>query len=350
MQDRVPVDPGRVLITPENGAAPYYATMARADNPTQEGTPLNKANLLKDATAALYGLDASAVPDDVLAWLGKYNLHWWKRSEDKSPYGYVEVRTLQESRMYWDIDHSSSGRYPVNVSYSDSIVIDQSTGAVSLNDPSTITLINQEHSNSELNTQITAFTNAVRGKYLLKSDVIYYVNADATITGNDYSDDDTGEWYEIEIKGGHYYKVSSQRGVVEIAEEYVSSADREAYPNGGVSDGYVYEYLGVPTDNVISAPKMVIGSYVGGGVVTTLTLHTSFAPKLLIVMPESDLTLSLLIAVKGVNYNGDNTNSGSSTSVVDYTWGESSVSWTTSNTTETMYNEANRLYHYIIFG
>ena len=65
MQDRVPVNPGRVKITPEGGSA-YYATMVRADNPTQEGTPINKASLLKDTTAALYGLGADAVPDEVL--------------------------------------------------------------------------------------------------------------------------------------------------------------------------------------------------------------------------------------------------------------------------------------------
>jgi len=34
------------------------------------GTSLDKANLLKDTTAALYGLDAEAVPDDVLQLLG----------------------------------------------------------------------------------------------------------------------------------------------------------------------------------------------------------------------------------------------------------------------------------------
>lgn len=36
---------------------------------TQTGTPLNKASLLKDTTAALYGLENTAVPDDVLAKL-----------------------------------------------------------------------------------------------------------------------------------------------------------------------------------------------------------------------------------------------------------------------------------------
>lgn len=65
MKDRVAVNSGRVLITPESGS-PYYATVTRADNPTQEGTPLNKASLLKDATALLFGLGADAVPDDVL--------------------------------------------------------------------------------------------------------------------------------------------------------------------------------------------------------------------------------------------------------------------------------------------
>lgn len=37
---------------------------------SQMGTMLNKANLLKDATAALYGLGAEAVPDEVLAKAG----------------------------------------------------------------------------------------------------------------------------------------------------------------------------------------------------------------------------------------------------------------------------------------
>lgn len=69
MLDRIPTtgQEGRVLVTPENGGAPFYAKIQMADNPTQEGTPLNKNSLLKDATAALFGLGANAVPDDVLS-------------------------------------------------------------------------------------------------------------------------------------------------------------------------------------------------------------------------------------------------------------------------------------------
>lgn len=69
MKDRLPTKPGRVLITPDDGSTPFYAVMTRADEPTEDGTPLSKANLLKDTTAAAVGLTSDAVPDEVLAAL-----------------------------------------------------------------------------------------------------------------------------------------------------------------------------------------------------------------------------------------------------------------------------------------
>lgn len=64
MQDRVPRYPGRVKLTPVSGQANTY-DMVRADNPTQKGDPINKNTLLKDTTAALFGLGKDAVPDGV---------------------------------------------------------------------------------------------------------------------------------------------------------------------------------------------------------------------------------------------------------------------------------------------
>lgn len=46
--DRVPVYPGRVRMTPVSGQANVY-DMVRADQPTQEGTPINKALFDKKA-------------------------------------------------------------------------------------------------------------------------------------------------------------------------------------------------------------------------------------------------------------------------------------------------------------
>ena len=74
MQDRISAYPGRVKLTPVAGQAGTY-DLTRADQPTQEGTPLNKASLLSDETVQawsayghLWDKDVSEVtPDDVLA-------------------------------------------------------------------------------------------------------------------------------------------------------------------------------------------------------------------------------------------------------------------------------------------
>lgn len=70
MKDRIPLYPGRVKLNPVTGQENTY-DMVRADSPVQEGTPLNKASLLRDNTAALYGQSADAVPDDILSILSK---------------------------------------------------------------------------------------------------------------------------------------------------------------------------------------------------------------------------------------------------------------------------------------
>lgn len=65
MQDRVPLHAGRVKLTPVAGTTDKF-DMEMADEPTVEGTPLNKANLLSDATAAMLGLGTDATVDDAL--------------------------------------------------------------------------------------------------------------------------------------------------------------------------------------------------------------------------------------------------------------------------------------------
>ena len=65
MQDRVSLYPGRVKLVPVAGQENTY-DMVRADEPTQKGDPLSKDTFLKDDTATLFGLDNTALPDDVL--------------------------------------------------------------------------------------------------------------------------------------------------------------------------------------------------------------------------------------------------------------------------------------------
>ena len=68
MKDRVPLYPGRVTLTPVSGQANTY-DMVRADQPTEQGTPLNKENLLSDETAAALGLSGDPTVDDAFGAL-----------------------------------------------------------------------------------------------------------------------------------------------------------------------------------------------------------------------------------------------------------------------------------------
>lgn len=59
MKDRIPTYPGRVEVTHEDGTK-EFVTVKRADEPTQEGTALNKGNLLDDNAAYRCELDGIA--------------------------------------------------------------------------------------------------------------------------------------------------------------------------------------------------------------------------------------------------------------------------------------------------
>lgn len=59
MNDRIPTRPGRVKLTKDDGSV-FYAVMERADEPTQEGTPLNKATLFNSDNSARFGAETPA--------------------------------------------------------------------------------------------------------------------------------------------------------------------------------------------------------------------------------------------------------------------------------------------------
>lgn len=73
MKDRVPLYPGRVKLTPVSGQENVY-DMVRADEPTQEGDPLNKSTFLTDSTASFFGMDSAAVPNDIFNILKNVSL------------------------------------------------------------------------------------------------------------------------------------------------------------------------------------------------------------------------------------------------------------------------------------
>lgn len=262
MKDRVPLYPGRVTLTPVSGQANTF-DLVRADQPTQDGTPLNKASLLKDATAALFGLGTDAVPDDVLDWLGAYNQYWWSLTTP-AVYGYTEVRTTDANRRWMD--------YTQTLYCSKSISIDQSNGAISLVDP-----VRKQTGTSQ--NDVGVFRS-----YLISNAPIYISGIANSIflvpSGISNSqlpievfNEDNGYW-GIHSTVNSLQKITSQYGFSSGLEtSFLHSASRDAYPDSGTdSEGNTYCYLGIPFENaVLSAreikgrARIAVGSYTGTG-------------------------------------------------------------------------------------
>lgn len=324
MKDRVPLYPGRVTLTPVSGQANTY-DLTRADQPTQEGTPLNKASLLKDATAALFGLGTDAVPDDALHLLSRFpsglgNEYIWSKSQ------YQEIKTSSSL--------SFSGKNTSSILCSNQITLD-SSGNISLFNPETYTL-----------TQIEGNRSILKGKYVFYhpdstygDDRIKYVDETAQI--NTVS----GGGISINVPSGGYI-VSSQLEVV----SYVNSPSPDAYPPA-VSDGYTYVPLGQIGDKI----RIATGSYTGTGTYGAShpnSLTFGFEPKMVFIGAERQSSANCAFVFNGqttfsrTNSGGGGDSADCSFSGNTFTWYSTSSSWGSA----AQMNSANVEYLYFAIG
>lgn len=351
MQDRVPLYPGRVTLTPVSGQANTY-DLTRADQPTQEGTPLNKASLLKDATAALFGLGTDAVPDDVLDWLGAYNQYWWSLTTP-AVYGYTEVRTTDANRWWMN--------YTQTLYCSKSISIDQSNGAISLVDP-----VRKQTGTSQ--DDVGVFRS-----YLISNAPIYISGIGNSIflvpSGISNSqlpievfNENNGYW-AIHSTVNSLQKITSQYGFSSGLEtSFLHSASRDAYPDSGTdSEGNTYCYLGIPFENaVLSArdikgkARIATGSYTGTGTYGASnpnSLTFEFAPKLVIIYtPSGGLLPGGTDWSSGFIWIVNQTATYAQGEKVEFIATATTLKWFSSNSVYSQQNTSGTIYNYFAFG
>lgn len=137
----------------------------------QVGTPLNKANLLKDATAAQIGLPPSTTPDGMFQALGNTGeLHVWRKTVKNAedvPAGYT-LGEVQNVTKYPITDVRSGGYTIVTKAYSNLSVDD--AGNVSVDESSYVNFYDN--------------ASAVRGKFIRvysDGDILFIPN-DANIS------------------------------------------------------------------------------------------------------------------------------------------------------------------------
>lgn len=251
MKDRVPLYPGRVKLNPVSGQPNTY-DMVRADEPTQEGTPLNKATLLKDATAALYGLPNTAVPDDVFLSISNYaNFYVWEKTKRTSEY--IEKRTRSGSGEY-----IRSGMYDTHTyNYSSSISIDQSSGSVSLVNPQSMQ--KQNYNQNDI-------ADAIRGKYFTINDGVHNgIYLCITVAGNT----------DNSVYCSAYDTITSELVIDVQSFGYVLTPTNDS----PVEEGYIFVAFGQLGNKVI----IETGSYVGTGTYGSSnpnSLTFDFEPKI----------------------------------------------------------------------
>ena len=257
----------------------------------QVGTPLNKANLLKDATAAQIGLPPSTTPDGMFRALGNTGeLHVWRKTvvnANEKPAGYTlgaeTTKTLGLTR------NSDSSSWAITVELASSVSVDDA-GNVTLVSPSKLSVY-----------AYNAFVDSFSGKFFrlysigssvteseLANNDVYFVpsgnklilRADASsskfyldlgmklVTGYAKIPAGTTTTYPVSTNLNAYQEGDDAKEAGYVVREVVTGQFKmsERYP----TDGYYYKYassISVADDGTISLdnPSQIsLDSYNGG--------------------------------------------------------------------------------------
>lgn len=353
----------------------------------------NKSKTLTTDVASMFVGSSVATPNDAFSYLGKYAEYWWKKFVDATYTAYEETRGAIESIVYMyssGIQNSESFVPPEwSFEYSKSFSIDQSTGVVSLSSPSTFTVPSiGSLTSSGSNTGETTVSNLLNeflanAPYYCKfagNDNVYYLPAGSSCSayGAVSSNDDTiaVHYYRRKDDEGNFvngsvsiYLRASSSTVNYPAEligskavtysggntYYSYSTNRNAYPDSGTVDSVTYEYLGIPFDNAVTAPKIAVGNYIGTDVYGSSnqnSLMFDFIPKMLII-GSNNSTLGwqrgCFAWVNGVEKGLVGFSSTMTFYTTTITWNDKEVLWYGSNST-TQLNENGKTYYYIAIG
>lgn len=165
----------------------------------QVGTPLNKANLLKDATAAQIGLPPSTTPDGMFQALGNTGeLHVWRKTITSGT-GTYSLGAVQEGLHYikW-ANNSATSDSSGTFEYGSEIAVNNDGTITGIKNPSTITIKPWDDDASK--------ANVFKGKFIkmisqvetsmshFKIGKIWWIPADAVMTKG-LLNGESGRWY-----------------------------------------------------------------------------------------------------------------------------------------------------------
>ena len=319
MKDRSVQYPKRYRLTKISGTDDIYDLDPTPGEITEEGTLINKGTLLSDDTAAKFfeSLVGTETVNQVLGLLGDYNLHWWRRR-----------RFSSSISVSLDGNQNQAFGSGLRLEYSTELYIKEDN-SIDLKPP--------------VSTVYTGSSLAVlRGKYWknpYEPSRLWFSDSNATTTDN--------------------FSIYAHLVTASIAKtygdwEYLQSHDRDTYPDSGESDGYEYQYLGIPFDNAVTAPSIATGEYTGTGTYGSAnpnTLTFDFEPKLVIILWDDYRMIGsfLGIYIHGTNYMTSGLGTYSSNGANPVSTNGMSISWY-GDDADRQFNRSNTIYKYIALG
>ena len=249
--------------------------------------------------------------------VGAYaNEYWWKRRVTGGTY----ILFKNSISTY-----TNSASAILTLLYSDSVSVSQEDGTITLVSPQSFTGRGE---------QTTLY---IKGHYFSYDNgaTIYFAEQDAQIIITTSIQIPCAKCVSIYFEDNGPW-------------EYVHASDRNAYPDSGTQDGYEYEYLGIPFDYAVTAPKIETGSYVGTGTygqANPNTLTFGFVPKFVFVSSGGTKS-SYFLWVQGCNGTSGEYNDHLSVVVVS----GNTLSWYNTNNEISQRNIKNVTYYYIAIG
>ena len=265
IKDRVATGDDLYTITDEGAKKKLTPSPTTIEEP---GTEINRA-LLMPLMKAVEGLDANILP---------YTDYWWKRRASSGTYAETQSTAFTQtnagyySSIIYFFYHGENESYPSSVTFNiaSSITINQSTGAVTMSNPTTKTVKRSDYSSEY--SMAEALQSMCAGKYIsglpCQQDAtkvmkvpqaayvkVYSVASSTTSPTRGYIGflSPTGNWGGWG-PGTDVQLIGSVKQTTTGDWEYLSSPDSTAYPHSGTSGGYEYVYYGQIYSYVLNPP------------------------------------------------------------------------------------------------
>lgn len=280
MHDRNVEHPNRYRMVKVEGTDDIYDIVPAPGRVDNDGTLINKATLLKDSTAAKFGLGSDAVPDDVSRVLSRFhsglgNEYVWEKLVGSSYKDFATHTTNSDYTIFSNTNNSKTFYYAASYTIGDNL-------KVSLVSPKSFVMTGDEAYND-------SSYDVFRGKYLL-SNHSAYENGDSLIfIPTNAALYTTGAGMSFYATFTPVESYSNPR-LVEERERvgFVNSPEPNAYP---VNDGFIYNPLARLGEkaNIASGSYKGTGGY-GSGSPNTLTFP--FTPKVVFINHDASDTVN----------------------------------------------------------